>query len=570
MQQQQAMQQQKPPQNYPGQGAGSILRTTTQPGPPGTGMQMQMPMQNPQQAAQRGPYPPQPNQQMPQQMMGQPYNMMMPPGFPPYPFPPMGAPYAQAQFRTGQPTMPMNNLQQIQPQMGPGNMGMPPVDRMGGPGPNMPGQYPETAAPKQREKKKLFEYDKSTKQVVKSGAEKEKSQGDEAGGDHGSTEGAVGAAAPAPVAGAVPNGEDMPTPSALSKGDQPAVLEPSKAGLNVGRNIQAAQPAGAQNLPVSAVTIAANATDVEKEKIAPVPAPAPAPAPAAEKPAPVSKVPEVKAPAIEAKEPPPDRGAAAARPAVEEKPASQRSQEEEAARAVAKGGAERTAAPGEPAALSSIGSARANDSASNGKEGTKLSDSAGDEKKAPPPAPEAALKPAEERKKPATLPPAAEPDEGEASLRPAQREAAKPDSNAGSASAAGGKRVYEIEFILKFQKIWTKEPAGLNIKNSPDLCKLTGINVPESPGGGSGSGTPRGHQMSNAPQGGPAARPQQRNNNQSRGGGQMGGGGRNYPNRPSMGPPIELRKGENAYDTSKTKPQNHTERIMKVIRALIG
>ena len=31
-----------------------------------------------------------------------------------------------------------------------------------------------------------------------------------------------------------------------------------------------------------------------------------------------------------------------------------------------------------------------------------------------------------------------------------------------------------------------------------------------------------------------------------------------------MGPPVELRKGENAYDTSKTKPQNHTERIMKV------
>ena len=44
----------------------------------------------------------------------------------------------------------------------------------------------------------------------------------------------------------------------------------------------------------------------------------------------------------------------------------------------------------------------------------------------------------------------------------------------------------------------------------------------------------------------------------------MGGGRNNYPNRPPMGPPIELRKGENAYDTSKTKPQNHTERIMKV------
>ena len=44
----------------------------------------------------------------------------------------------------------------------------------------------------------------------------------------------------------------------------------------------------------------------------------------------------------------------------------------------------------------------------------------------------------------------------------------------------------------------------------------------------------------------------------------MGGGRNNYPNRPPMGPPIELRKSENAYDTSKTKPQNHTERIMKV------
>ena len=557
--QQPPMQQQKPPQNYPGPVPGPLMRNVNQAGQPGGGMQMQM--QPPQQQnAQRFPNP-----QMNPQMMGQGFNMVLP-GFAGYPFPGMPGvpgPYNQAppQYRPPQPMLPnqqMSNLQQMPPQMGGGSaMGMGSVDRMTGPPPNMNPPYPEPPAPQKREKKTLFQYDKSTKTVLKQGAEKEKAPGEEQGSDHASAAVSEAAhfssAAAATVPISVLNGSDAQSAHTLPPDSG------GKGGAAAGRQLPVPNV-----LPVSAVSTAANVSEEvgpEKDRMQSGVSINSGP----EK-VPVNVKPlEPKTPTTESKDNSFEKVGTIGRPVTEEKtavpiqpPTPVRAEHDGPAIPVVKENSEPSIVASELPSQSS-GAERPFDAAVEMKDVVPCSLS---EDKGLVGTHTAA--PVEERKKPLVA--STELEEGETSLRPAQREGTRGVER--EAPNPPSKRSYEIEFLLKFQKRCTKEASGLNLKNSPELCRLTGANVPEGGSGSSGSAnptTPRGSQISNAPQGGgPAARPQQRNNNQTRGGGQMGGGRNNYNTRPSMGPPVELRKGENAYDTSKTKPQNHTERIMKV------
>jgi hypothetical protein len=575
---QQQLQQQKPQQNYQGPGAGGLLRNVNQPGPPGGGgMPMQMQPQQPQNPP-RNPFGP-PNPQMMQQGSF-PMPQMVMPQFPGYPFP--GMPVQQynqgPQFRPAPQIMSnqgmgnLGNLQQIPPSMGGGpGMGMGPADRMGPP-PNIP--FQEASAPRQREKKKLFEYDKATKVLVvdRKATDKEEALGDETVPDHPPSEAAHASAPPAPVVASAPvNGSEAARPAAQVKVEPSIPLDTGK-GPVPGRGGQ--QVAGPQTSAGSVPATVAASVPVHEEKERTNPPSAPAvvaekPTVAAEKPAaPVTKPVALAEP----KEKVLEKSAPVTRQVIEEKSTGLRAADDESNKSILKGTPDPTAGVSADSGAPVIRPERTPDAGAESKELARAAEVPAEEKGKPIVHSSAetteGIKLQEERRKVAPTSAAPENDDGETSLRPAQREAARPEREAAPSSSTGNKRIYEIEFLIKFQKICTKEPAGLSLKSSPELCRLTGINVPDNAGGVSPSanpGTPRGSQMNSGQQGGQAARTQQRNNNQTGrgGGGSMGGGRGGYGNK--MGPPIELpRKSENAYDTSKTKPQNHTDRIMKV------
>ena len=182
---------------------------------------------------------------------------------------------------------------------------------------------------------------------------------------------------------------------------------------------------------------------------------------------------------------------------------------------------------------------------------------------------------------------AGEAQSAEPSFRPSvpQRDG-RADAAAREAAAQplpGERRVYEIEFLIKFRAAFVKEPACLKLSQAADLCALMGRGGPEgalpSPMASSsgGGGTPRGgggpsgmHQGSSSQMRQPPPQrgnqPPMRGMQQQNSGRSMGG----FPGKAGGGPPIELKKSDNAYDTAKTKPQTHYDRIMKEARGILN